>query len=735
MPKIYNTLTSMERGHRELTSIFKGASDDTLLFPLELPQIFERPPFNQPPATPSVESKPTSEVAKKDSLSGEEEQVNPDKTSPIKEDEKIPPPRKSQFQSGDKPKKKLVAQEILHRRSEEQGKKDHPRPSVIQKAPVIQRAPVVDAHRLALELPYVGPMQEYPIDCRVPKKPNNNEGKRPLSAFSKMGRTRSSPMCGGGGGGTLHFGGSGGGQGHIDAIGGGGGGCGGGVMGNGGGGGDMGCGNGRLNNYGTSSPPSASLPPFYESLKSNSYTMPIEIAGMSQGNPLHNFEEYRPKQYQQLQNCTYDLDPNDSSQELEIKASLERDPLPSMNLMNINNFPRYIENMIDDYHFTAHMNMTPLTDKNMIQEMQEVADLLLQRIPNADEPLSNDSMSSITSPMEPNVQPYPENQVLMQKDRLNNNVFNKLLSQNYNPPPKGSLTEVNQQLEIQVQLHTQQQLSNEGTNLLDVDGFHTVLTPTSLPSPVNSPENLRSCLNTPGPSSVSSSRRESSASISSLSAGILKDDPEGLIERQLGIPINTPLEFVNGGHGIKNPLANHDRMTGSRGSATAAPADEEKSQSEEGTCRTFSCRVCSKSFGLQRLLNRHMKCHSDVKRYLCSFCCKGFNDTFDLKRHTRTHTGVRPYKCNLCEKSFTQRCSLESHCLKVHNEQHSYAYKERRSKMYVCEECGHTTGEPEVHYVHLKDLHPTSPSLLKFYDKRHFKFTNSNFASMLVMRS
>lgn len=97
----------------------------------------------------------------------------------------------------------------------------------------------------------------------------------------------------------------------------------------------------------------------------------------------------------------------------------------------------------------------------------------------------------------------------------------------------------------------------------------------------------------------------------------------------------------------------------------------------------FTCRVCSKNFSLQRLLNRHMKCHSDVKRYLCTFCGKGFNDTFDLKRHTRTHTGVRPYKCNLCEKSFTQRCSLESHCLKVHGVQHQYAYKERRTKVKI----------------------------------------------------
>ena len=49
--------------------------------------------------------------------------------------------------------------------------------------------------------------------------------------------------------------------------------------------------------------------------------------------------------------------------------------------------------------------------------------------------------------------------------------------------------------------------------------------------------------------------------------------------------------------------------------------------------------MCKKEFGLQRLLNRHMKCHSESKRFLCTFCGKGFNDTFDLKRHTRIHTG------------------------------------------------------------------------------------------------
>lgn len=95
----------------------------------------------------------------------------------------------------------------------------------------------------------------------------------------------------------------------------------------------------------------------------------------------------------------------------------------------------------------------------------------------------------------------------------------------------------------------------------------------------------------------------------------------------------------------------------------------------------LKCSVCGKKFNLQRLLNRHMKCHSDVKRYSCAFCGKGFNDTFDLKRHIRTHSGVRPYKCSECEKSFTQRCSLESHSLKVHSIAHKFAYKERRPKV------------------------------------------------------
>ncbi|XP_063167897.1 putative transcription factor ovo-like protein 3 [Candoia aspera] len=121
----------------------------------------------------------------------------------------------------------------------------------------------------------------------------------------------------------------------------------------------------------------------------------------------------------------------------------------------------------------------------------------------------------------------------------------------------------------------------------------------------------------------------------------------------------------------------------------------------------FQCCVCSKRFLLQRMLNRHLKCHSSIKKHACQYCSKGFNDTFDLKRHLRTHTGIRPYRCCTCGKGFTQRCSLESHLKKIHGVPQPYGYRERRSKLFVCEECGFTCGASDEYHGHAHQSHPT----------------------------
>ncbi|KAK6173852.1 hypothetical protein SNE40_017237 [Patella caerulea] len=183
------------------------------------------------------------------------------------------------------------------------------------------------------------------------------------------------------------------------------------------------------------------------------------------------------------------------------------------------------------------------------------------------------------------------------------------------------------------------------------------------------------------------------------------------------------LELVNGGFGIKNPIL--------------SPVLMEKDTSLFNTSEKVEhcvCKVCGKTFPQHRLLARHVKSHNEIKRFLCTICAKGFNDKFDLKRHTRTHTGVRPYKCSLCDKAFTQRCSLESHGKKVHASRLEFGYKQRREKLHVCEDCGHTTEDPASHYLHLKHNHPNSAVLKKFYDKRQFKFDKSNDKFMNFIR-
>ncbi|CDQ93429.1 unnamed protein product, partial [Oncorhynchus mykiss] len=189
-------------------------------------------------------------------------------------------------------------------------------------------------------------------------------------------------------------------------------------------------------------------------------------------------------------------------------------------------------------------------------------------------------------------------------------------------------------------------------------------------------------------------------------------------------------------------------------------------KSGTGAQASFVCKMCQKVFQYQRMLNRHLKCHSDTKRHLCNHCGKGFNDTFDLKRHVRTHTGrththththtgrthtgrshiqehgqkaeqthqyTTPtsnhstlptfhsthqpphspslHLCSLCDKAFTQRCSLESHMKKIHGVTLQYAYKERRNKLYVCEECGHTAPSQDTLLKHYHALHPNSAFL------------------------
>ncbi|XP_068627539.1 transcriptional regulator ovo isoform X2 [Battus philenor] len=644
-----------------------------------------------------------------------------------------------------------------------------------QKVSVIQRTPSQSQFRdgkkelsdvtLPPTLPTPEPEQDQPIDYAIAKKRGETEDEETEKKIREQRRTSSSKIANGilarpvlvlrncpgnklpgiisaaaghgrstGGSGTNSNSQNSGGSGNFSSGAGstapssGGGGALGGGSGSGGNGRD-----GR-SNYGPNSPPTGSLPPFYETLGpstksgqnsfnansnfSNEFNMMNGFNMECENNEnATNFPE-QGKQYSLMQNAHYGLALKD--EEIDYENKLE-------NLGAIGNYGSNFdvsmvvdmgEDVIDNIQFSTTLSFTGSNEGilgNLSDSTEDFANLLNHHVESITDSEIRETSSitpdSVHNPVDieslaehVSRQYYEKANYLAFASQEQNSSYNFAKERsdlliNLNPALLQHNEGQMQQLQIHVQLQQRQQILSPGfpfaSHSLELDSP----TGASLPSPG-------------GNNSLDGNSHIENSSFSPAAA--------------LGLPAELPLEFINGGHGVKNPLATE---------ANARQREEEKNKQvlvSEDDPTKFICRVCSKNFSLQRLLNRHMKCHSDVKRYLCTFCGKGFNDTFDLKRHTRTHTGVRPYKCNLCEKSFTQRCSLESHCLKVHGVQHTYAYKERRTKMYVCEECGHTTSEPEEHYMHLKKQHPYSPALLKFYDKRHFKFTNASFANQLL---
>ncbi|XP_055599441.1 transcriptional regulator ovo-like [Uranotaenia lowii] len=760
-----------------------------------------RPPT--PPHRPQLDKKEPHSTVEQPSIRREERNVLTEERPVISVEPKSPPPK-------DRVPTPPPAPEPVVRCS------------VIQRAPTAlvspRRTPVVPSPEsspkavdLKVRPPEIEPEQEQPIDYHIPKRSDGDakeESKKEdeeremrmrearkaailrrhlLSMrayrFGKLngimqaaaGHGRSS------GGGSQASGGHSSGSNNINFSGSGSGGLGsssggsgGGAIGGGGAGGGMGGRDGR-SNYGPNSPPTGSLPPFYESLKGgsaglNGYNANGGFLNSSWNNmdcdttqDLANLGAYTDangnsssnpsKQYSMLQNA-YGIALKD---EADLDYDSKIDSLSNLyGNYDVNDSMMVDMNGVgvDPLQFTATLTFSSQSDNALLDSLTDAVDLshFLNRLPSDEQSsscndleltstpsLTPDSVSTSLQPVDPHegLDQYPDHLLLSRS-------YNPAFNNNNNNHKYGLPSVENPPSYHQFQSHSS----------FDLDSHSNL----SLPSPSSNSLQSASSSSSPPSSSSSSVAAAAAAAAAALAAGLPpsghgghhltplgaqanggSSTPQlgvGSSLPNLGLPTEVQLEFVNGGHGIKNPLAVENvpgRLRDEDKHHTKLLQSTEVIKADDGSDQNkFVCRICQKSFTLQRLLNRHMKCHSDVKRYLCTFCGKGFNDTFDLKRHTRTHTGVRPYKCNLCEKSFTQRCSLESHCLKVHGVQHQYAYKERRTKMYVCEECGHTTNEPEVHYLHLKDNHPYSPALLKFYDKRHFKFTNSQFANNLL---
>lgn len=381
------------------------------------------------------------------------------------------------------------------------------------------------------------PEQEQPIDYHIPKRKGETEdeneekklreqrrsncskiskpvisvrtlaGKLPQVMSAAAGHSRGNAPSQGGGGQSQNS--STGGGGTINFSSGSTGGGGGGALGSGTGGGGMNPGNNGRQNYGPSSPPTGSLPPFYESLKggnnannynangsfSTSYLLNQHM-DCDNGHELGlnaNGGQSPPKQYSTLQNASYGIVMKD-----ETDLDLYESKIDSINQLLPGPYTGYEDSMmvdmvtggvVDPLQFTATLTFSSSAEHALLESLSDATDLssFLQRLPSEDndneEILSNNIHSSPITSESSQIQPVDQidsfNDHILGRnyEGRNFNQFSKLYSDSLASYP----SPVNNE-SLQVQIHQQQMLSPSlsfNGSALDLDSPTTM----SLPSP------------------------------------------------------------------------------------------------------------------------------------------------------------------------------------------------------------------------------------------------------------
>lgn len=88
-----------------------------------------------------------------------------------------------------------------------------------------------------------------------------------------------------------------------------------------------------------------------------------------------------------------------------------------------------------------------------------------------------------------------------------------------------------------------------------------------------------------------------------------------------------------------------------------------QTHSDSYVYKSFSCRVCKKTFKEKSQLLRHEVSHkrSNATIHTCTTCSKTFADKAVLKAHQSTHVVDKTYHCSKCNKIFFKEFSLMTH--------------------------------------------------------------------------
>lgn len=152
----------------------------------------------------------------------------------------------------------------------------------------------------------------------------------------------------------------------------------------------------------------------------------------------------------------------------------------------------------------------------------------------------------------------------------------------------------------------------------------------------------------------------------------------------------------------------------------------------------YSCDACDfKTPILSRLLNTHMRIHSEERNYKCENCDKAFKNAKQLKNHRALHNEVRVIrKCEQCDKMFFNKKYLRNHVKSVHEMLNEFKCMvcdnifssvvacrthmlnhTNLTKKFQCEKCSYATNDGSGFRRHLK-IHEGT----KTYECRYCQF-------------
>ncbi|KAL4234966.1 hypothetical protein ACF0H5_006607 [Mactra antiquata] len=83
--------------------------------------------------------------------------------------------------------------------------------------------------------------------------------------------------------------------------------------------------------------------------------------------------------------------------------------------------------------------------------------------------------------------------------------------------------------------------------------------------------------------------------------------------------------------------------------------------------QSFECNICHKMMSTKKILNRHLRLHSNPGKHSCPVCSKTFGLQSSLDFHMRTHDENKPFKCKVCLTTFSEKSTAIRHVKKQHN--------------------------------------------------------------------